>query len=127
MLNYDEQAEVIRKTFETIVNKELPAIVELRNFNRAIIITNDKLEFRLWIRMIYLEDKGFFVDFANVYFPEEHRRKGLLTEMINFLKSYEHIWKIRFTSVGTPEMLQWCNKNDFKPILEDDFEWEKGK
>ena len=113
--------EKIAKVFKKALNKHnIEYDLTFCNNYRAIKIENlepDDKENTLyiWIRLLNIKDTYTYnVEIANINIPKAYRRKGILTDIIKELDRCKYVNKIRFISVCTLEMRNWCLKNGFK-------------
>lgn len=114
--------EKIAKAFKKVLNKH-SIIFELTFYNEYKAIKIENLEpdvkedtLYIWIRLINIKDTYTYnIEIANINIPKEYRRKGILTDIIKELNKNKYVNKVRFISVCTIEMRNWCLKNGFKP------------
>lgn len=114
--------EKIAKTFKKVLAKhKLKYEITFCNNYKAIKIedlTPDSKDEMLYMRIRLFNIKDTYtydVEIANISIPKQYRRNGILTEMVKELNKCRYVNKIKFISVCTAEMKNWCDKNGFKP------------
>lgn len=115
----------------TLSRLNIKSNIEIRNYGKVILVENDKYgteeHLYFWIRLLPSRDltnSTYKIELSTVVIPKSLRRKGVFTSIINSLNNCKYIDSVWITSVCTPEMFGWCNKNGTKlrKVGECDFE-----
>lgn len=116
---YDRvSVEIIQKNIEKSLRMhKIKCKVTLEYNGRALSVINNieanqDNHLYMWIRLLPTQKGTYYVDISNIVLPLSKRRQGVFNTLFTRLNNCEYVERTRIIYVCTPEMKNWCIKNN---------------